>query len=36
MNQYKTEALLLLEQFPESEIKNGFRDLVNFVTERKY
>ena len=36
MNQYKTEALLLLEQFPESEIKNGFRDLVNFVTDRKY
>ncbi|MDQ3550896.1 MAG: polyprenyl synthetase family protein [Bacteroidota bacterium] len=36
MNQYKNEALSILQTFPESEIKNGFADLVNFVTDRKY
>jgi octaprenyl-diphosphate synthase len=36
MNAYKTEALQLLHSFPETEIRNGFEDLVNFVTDRKY
>lgn len=36
MNFYKNEALQLLEGFPESDIKKGFQDLVNFVTDRKY
>ena len=36
MQQYKTEALHILQTFPESEIKNGFEQLVNFVTDRKY
>jgi octaprenyl-diphosphate synthase len=36
MNTYKQEALQVLATFPESEIKKGFEDLVNFVTDRKY
>jgi len=36
MQQYKKEALEILETFPDSEIKKGFFDLVNFVTDRKY
>ena len=36
MNEYKNEALQLLHSFPESEIRNGFEELVNFVTDRKY
>ncbi len=36
MNEYKTQALQLLHTFPPSEIRSGFEDLVNFVTDRKY
>ena len=36
MQQYKKEALEILETFPDSAIKKGFFDLVNFVTDRKY
>jgi len=36
MNEYKSEALLILDSFPPSEIKTGFQQLVNYVTERKY
>ncbi len=36
MEQYKTEALGILDTFPDSEIKTGFQQLVNYVTERKY
>ena len=36
MNEYKREALDILHQFPDSEIRNGLEDLVNFVTDRKY
>lgn len=36
MQQYKTEALHILQTFPDSEIKTGFEQLVNFVTDRKY
>jgi octaprenyl-diphosphate synthase len=36
MNTYKQEALAILHSFPPSEIRDGFEDLVNFVTDRKY
>jgi octaprenyl-diphosphate synthase len=36
MNEYKQQALAILATFPDSEIKSGFVDLVNFVTDRKY
>jgi len=36
MTGYKKEALDLLYSFPASEIRNGFAELVNFVTDRKY
>ena len=36
MNAYKQEALTILHSFPPSEIRDGFEDLVNFVTDRKY
>jgi octaprenyl-diphosphate synthase len=36
MLQYKTEALQILQTFPDSKIKTGFEQLVNFVTDRKY
>lgn len=36
MNAYKQEALAILHRFPPSEIRDGFEDLVNFVTDRKY
>lgn len=33
---YKKEALAILHSFPASDIRQGFEDLVNFVTDRKY
>jgi octaprenyl-diphosphate synthase len=36
MNEYKQKSLDILNTFPESEIKAGFIDLVNYVTDRKY
>jgi octaprenyl-diphosphate synthase len=36
MNAYKQEALDILYSFPPSEIRTGFEQLVNFVTDRKY
>lgn len=36
MNQFKQEALDILSTFPPSETREGFADLVNFVTDRKY
>ncbi|HVG14003.1 MAG TPA: polyprenyl synthetase family protein [Chitinophagaceae bacterium] len=36
MQKYKHEALSILHTFPQSDIRNGFEDLVNFVTDRKY
>lgn len=36
MNEYKQQALEILHRFPESPIRGGFEDLVNFVTDRKY
>jgi octaprenyl-diphosphate synthase len=36
MNDYKQQALDILHSFPPSDIRTGFEDLVNFVTDRKY
>jgi len=36
MQEYKTEALKILHTFPESEIRSGFEQLVDYVTDRKY
>jgi octaprenyl-diphosphate synthase len=36
MQQYKNEALDILSFFNDSEIKKGFVQLLNFITERKY
>ena len=36
MQEYKAEALNILHTFPESDIRNGFEQLVNYVTDRKY
>lgn len=36
MQEYKTEALNILHTFPESDIRNGFEQLVHYVTDRKY
>src|SRR2546423_1213080 len=36
MNEYKSQALHILHSFPDSEMRRGFEDLVNFVTDRKY
>jgi octaprenyl-diphosphate synthase len=36
MNVYKKEALDILAEFPDTEIKQAMVDLVSFVTDRKY
>jgi octaprenyl-diphosphate synthase len=36
MNEYRDEAIDLLKQFPENEIRNGLESLVRFTTDRKY
>ena len=36
MNAYKNEALAILQQFPNNDIRKGLEDLVLFVTDRKY
>jgi octaprenyl-diphosphate synthase len=36
MHEYRDAALAILDQFPESETRKGMRDLVLYVTERKY
>jgi len=36
MNEYKSAALDILHQFPESPIRKGLEDLVLYVTDRKY
>lgn len=36
MLQYKQEALDILKTFPQSPVRTGFEELVNFVTDRKY
>ena len=36
MQQYRREALEILYTFPDSDIRKGFGQLVDYVTERKY
>lgn len=36
MDQYKQEALAVLQGFPSSPVREAFEELVNFVTDRKY
>jgi octaprenyl-diphosphate synthase len=36
MQEYKQEAISILHSFPESPVRTGFEELVNFVTDRKY
>ena len=36
MDEYKKQAMDLLYSFPDSDIRDGFKDLVDFVTDRKY
>ena len=36
LNNFKKEALDILHQFPESDVRQGLEDLVLFVTDRKY
>lgn len=36
MNQYRDEALALLYQFPDSEVRRSLEELVRFTTDRKY
>jgi octaprenyl-diphosphate synthase len=36
MEEYKKEAITMLHQFPENEIRKGLEDLVLYVTDRKY
>jgi octaprenyl-diphosphate synthase len=36
MNIYKKEALDILHQFPENDVRQGLEDLVLYVTDRKY
>lgn len=36
MNEYRDDALSILYQFPESNIRKGLEDLVRYTTDRKY
>lgn len=36
MRQYRDEALAILFQFPESDIRKGLEELVRYTTDRKY
>ncbi|TXH22902.1 MAG: polyprenyl synthetase family protein [Chitinophagaceae bacterium] len=36
MNEYKNQALEILNQCPDNAYRQGLMDLVNYVTERKY
>lgn len=36
MNNFKTEALDILHQFPDTPARQGLQDLVLYVTDRKY
>lgn len=36
MNHYKQEALNILNRCPDNEYRQGLKDLVNYVTDRKY
>jgi len=34
MNQYRDKALAILDAYPESDVKNSFREFVNYTTSR--
>ena len=36
MNYYKMEAMNILKEFPDSDIRAGMEELVGYVTDRKY
>ena len=36
MELYKNEALQILQQFPESDVRRALEELVNYTTGRKY
>jgi octaprenyl-diphosphate synthase len=36
MNYYKSEAMNILKEFPDSDIRAGMEELVGYVTDRKY
>lgn len=36
MNQYRDEALAILHQFPENEVRNALEKLVRYTTDRTY
>jgi len=36
MTEYRDEALKILFEFPESDIRNGLEELVRYTTDRKY
>lgn len=36
MNDFRNEAIAVLHTFPESEIRSGLEELVNYTVERKY
>jgi len=36
MHEYRDEALRILDEFPDTETRKGMRDLVLYVTERRY
>ena len=36
MNYYKLEAMNILKEFPDSDIRAGMEELVGYVTDRKY
>ena len=36
MNEFRDQALKILDDFPETPVRQGLRDMVLYVTERKY
>jgi octaprenyl-diphosphate synthase len=36
MIQYRDEALEILSEYPDSEIRKGLEELVRYTTDRKY
>lgn len=36
MNRYRDEAIALLHQFPQNEVRDGLEALVRYTTDRKY
>ena len=36
MNQYRDEALSILYEFPDSEVRKALEELVRYTTDRKY